>query len=123
MVTPFRFMIGGPIGSGRQWVSWIHYKDHVAAIRYVIENDTFNGPVNLTAPTPLRNRHLASAIGRALHRPYFVPTPGFVLQAIFGEMSIVLLDGQQVLPGSLTGSGFEFKFPTAGKALQDLYGG
>ena len=120
MVMPFRFFAGGPIGSGKQWVSWIHYQDLVAAIRFLIENDSVAGAVNVTAPNPVQNRALAKAIGQALRRPSFMPVPGFVFKIIFGQMSTVLLDGQQVLPGRLDGSGYQFKFPTVQQAVEDL---
>ncbi len=122
MVTPFRFFVGGPIGGGRQWFSWIHYKDEVEAICFLLETETVKGSVNLTAPHPVQNKVFATAIGKALHRPSFLPVPDFVFKLIFGEMSVVLLAGQQVLPGKLEGSGYKFKFRTAAEALQDLLG-
>lgn len=122
MAMPFRFFVGGPVSFGRQWVSWIHYLDEVRAIRFLIENESVSGAVNLTAPNPVQNRTLARAIGQALNRPSLFPVPGFVLKIIFGEMSTVLLDGQQVLPGRLDGCGFQFKFPAVEQAVQDLLG-
>jgi hypothetical protein len=122
LVMPFRFFAGGPVGSGRQWVSWIHHLDAVGAIRFLIENESVAGAVNLTAPNPAQNRTLAKTIGKTLKRPSFFLMPGFVLKIIFGEMSTVLLDGQQVLPGRLDGCGYQFKFPTAQQAIQDLLG-
>lgn len=120
MVMPFRFLAGGPIGSGAQWFPWIHYYDQVEAIRFLIENEAAAGPVNLTAPNPLRNRDFAKAIGRVMGRPAFAPAPEFVFKAIFGEMSTVLLDGQQALPKRLQEWGYQFKFPTAEAALKDI---
>jgi uncharacterized protein (TIGR01777 family) len=120
MVTPFRFFAGGPIGGGLQWFPWIHYSDEVEAIRFLIENDSISGPVNLTAPAPLRNRDFAYAMGEAMRRPAFLPTPSVVFKAAFGEMSTVLLDGQQAVPERLTEAGYEFKFANAKSALQDL---
>lgn len=120
MVMPFRFLAGGPIGSGAQWFPWIHYYDEVEAIRFLIENEAATGPVNLTAPNPLRNRDFAKAIGRVMGRPAFAPAPGFVFKTIFGEMSTVLLDGQQALPKRLQEWGYQFKFPTAEAALKDI---
>jgi uncharacterized protein (TIGR01777 family) len=122
MVLPFRFFAGGPVSNGRQWVSWIHYLDVVDGMRFLIEHGTVSGPVNLTAPNPVQNRTLAKAIGKALKRPALAPAPGFVLKIIFGEMSTVLLDGQQVLPGCLNAAGYQFKFPTVRDAVQDLLG-
>lgn len=120
MVMPFRFLAGGPIGSGAQWFPWIHYYDQVEAIRFLIENEAAAGPVNLTAPNPLRNRDFAKAIGRVMGRPAFAPAPEFVFKIIFGEMSTVLLDGQQALPKRLQEWGYQFKFPTAEAALKDI---
>jgi uncharacterized protein (TIGR01777 family) len=120
MLIPFRLFVGGPIGSGRQWISWIHYCDEVAAIRYLIEEATISGPVNLTAPYPLRQRDFAKAIGAVMRRPASAPTPGFVLKLLFGEMAMVLLEGQQILPARLETAGFCFKFPQVESALQDL---
>jgi uncharacterized protein (TIGR01777 family) len=122
MVLPFQFFAGGPIGSGRQWFPWIHYLDEVEAIRFLLQEETIEGAVNLTAPNPLRNFSFARAMGQAMKRPYFTWVPGFVFKIIFGEMSTILLDGQQVVPGRLEDAGFQFKFPTAEAALQDLLG-
>jgi len=122
MVLPFRLFAGGPVGNGHQWVSWIHYLDVVDSIRFLIEHGAVSGAVNLTAPNPVQNRTLAKAIGKALNRPAFIPAPGFVLKIVFGEMSTVLLDGQQVLPGCLDGAGYDFKFSTVQGAVQDLLG-
>lgn len=120
MLRPFYFFAGGPIGNGRQWLSWIHYYDEVNAIRFLIEHETASGPVNLTAPQPLQNREFVKVIGRALKRPALAPVPAFVLRLIFGEMATVLLDSLRVVPNRLQEWGYEFKFPTAEAALADL---
>jgi uncharacterized protein (TIGR01777 family) len=120
MLLPFRLFAGGPIGSGRQWVPWIHYDDEVNAIRFLIENEAANGPFNLTAPNPLRNRDFARAIGKAMKRPAFFPTPAVGLKLVFGEMSAALLEGQQAVPKRLQELGYEFKFSTAEAALENL---
>ncbi|MFN8458917.1 MAG: TIGR01777 family oxidoreductase [Anaerolineae bacterium] len=120
MVMPFRFFAGGPIGSGEQWFPWIHYYDEVEAIRFLIENETAAGPVNLTAPNPLRNRDFAKLIGQVMERPAFAPAPAFIFKTIFGEMSTVLLDGQQAVPKRLQQWGYQFKFSTAKAALKDI---
>jgi hypothetical protein len=122
MVRPFQFFVGGPVGSGRQWLSWIHHEDEVNGIRFLIEHESASGPVNLTAPEPLRNRDFGKAIGRVLSRPALAPVPSLVLKLLFGEMASVLLDGQRVLPRKLQEWGYEFKFPTAETAMQDLLG-
>jgi len=120
MLLPFRFFAGGPVGSGRQWVSWIHYFDEVDAINLLLQEESVSGAVNLTAPYPVQNRTLAKAIGKAMKRPSFMPVPGFVMKLIFGEMATVLLDGQQALPGRLEGLGYQFKFPKIEAAMEDL---
>jgi uncharacterized protein (TIGR01777 family) len=122
MLLPYRFFVGGRVGSGRQWVSWIHYYDLVAAILFLIEQGSASEAFNLTAPSPVQNRDLAKAIGQAMHRPSALPAPGFALKAAFGEMSTVLLDGQRVLPERLLAMDFEFKYATAADALEDLVG-
>lgn len=122
MVRPFQFFVGGPVGSGRQWLSWIHHEDEVNGIRFLIEHESASGPVNLTAPEPLRNRDFGRAIGRVLHRPALAPAPSLALKLLFGEMASVVLKGQRVLPRKLQEWGYEFKFPTAEAAMQDLLG-
>ncbi len=120
MIMPFRFFGGGPMGNGLQWLSWIHYFDEVEAIRFLLETESVEGPVNLTAPQPLRNRNFAIAIGKAMNRPAILPAPSFALKLIFGEMSVILLEGQQVLPARLEEAGYIFKFPGVESALEDL---
>lgn len=120
MLMPFRFFVGGPVGNGQQWYSWIHHYDEVNAIRFLIENGAARGPFNLTAPNPLRSRDLAKTIGKAMHRPAFFPAPAFMLKLLFGEMSMVLLEGQRVIPKRLEELGYQFKYPTAEAALEEL---
>jgi uncharacterized protein (TIGR01777 family) len=120
MVLPFRFFAGGPIGSGRQWFPWIHYCDEVEAIHFLIQTEAARGPFNLAAPNPVRNRDLVKALGRVLKRPALAPAPGFVFKAVFGEMSTVLLDGQQAVPKRLQELGYQFKFPQVEEALEDV---
>ena len=121
MLIPFRLVVaGGPIGSGRQWISWIHYADEADAIRFLLENEAAQGPFNLTAPHPARNREFMKTIGQVMHRPAFMPVPAFALKLMFGEMAMVLLEGQHVVPERLQALGYEFKFPTIKEALTDL---
>ena len=122
MVPVFKKFLGGPIGSGDQWFSWIHQADHARAFRFIQENPQISGPVNFTAPYPVRNRELARALGQALHRPSFMPTPEFMLRLVLGEFADTLLTGQQVLPRRLLDAGFNFNFPTIDEALADLLG-
>jgi uncharacterized protein (TIGR01777 family) len=120
MMLPFKFFIGGPIGSGQQWFPWIHLADEVTAIRYLIDNKAATGVFNLSAPNPLTNAEFGQVLGRVLRRPAIMPTPGFVLRLAFGEMSTVLLDGQRAVPQRLQELGFTFRFPEAEAALRDL---
>jgi uncharacterized protein (TIGR01777 family) len=122
MVPMFRKFVGGPIGSGAQWFSWIHQADHARAFQFIQANPNLSGPVNLTAPHPVRNRDLARALGRALHRPSFMSAPEFMLRLVLGEFAETLLTGQKVLPKRLLDAGFTFNFPTIEAALTDLLG-
>jgi uncharacterized protein (TIGR01777 family) len=120
MALPFRVMAGGPLGSGRQWVPWIHMADEVGAIRFLLENEDASGPFNLTAPNPLRNRDFSRALGRALKRPALAPAPSFALRAVLGEMADMLLEGQRAVPQRLLETGYVFRYPEALPALRDL---
>ncbi len=122
MLLPFRFFAGGRLGSGRQWFPWIHIADEVGAIRFLIENETANGPFNLTAPVPLNNAEFSRLLGQQLRRPALMPIPAFALRLLFGEMATVLLDGQRAIPRRLVQLGFTFQFPEAEPALRDLLG-
>jgi hypothetical protein len=122
MVPMFRKFLGGPIGSGAQWFSWIHQADHARAFQFIQANPNLSSPVNLTAPHPVRNRELARALGRALHRPSFMPAPEFMLRLVLGEFAETLVTGQKVLPRRLLDAGFAFNFPTIEAALTDLLG-
>ena len=122
MAMPFKMFVGGSIGSGKQWLSWIHIADEVKAIQFLINNESVNGIYNLTAPNPHTNKQLSKIIGKVLGRPSFMLVPAFVMKILFGEMSTVLLDGQRVLPSNLESGGFTFKFPELEPALRDLLG-
>jgi uncharacterized protein (TIGR01777 family) len=120
MALPFKFFVGGPIGSGKQWIPWIHMADEVAAIRFLIENKAAAGRFNLSAPNPLTNADFGRAIGKIMGRPAVMPTPAFALKLAFGELSSALLTGQRAVPQRLQELGFTFQFPEAGEALKDL---
>ena len=120
LLLPFRLFVGGPLGSGRQWFPWIHIADEVGAIRFLLENESASGPFNLSAPHPVTNADFARMVGRQTKRPAFLPTPAFLLRLLFGEMATVLLDGQRAFPGRLMLMGYNFRFPEAEGALQDL---
>jgi len=118
---PFRFFVGGPLGSGRQWFSWISLEDEVRAIRFLLESEGLAGPFDLAAPRPLRQKDLCRVIGQALRRPCWVPVPAIALKALFGRKAgEVLLVSQRVVPRRLTAAGFEFRHPDAASAVAAL---
>lgn len=120
MLMPIKMFVGGPIGSGKQYFPWIHLKDEVAAIRFLIDNKNTNGVYNLSAPKPLTNKEFTQAIGKVLDRPTFMPVPAFAMKTMFGEMSTLLLDGQREMPVRLLKEGFKFQFTDATAALKDV---
>ncbi len=122
LILPFRFFVGGPIGSGRQYFPWIHVEDEVRAIRFLMENAQASGAYNLTAPQPLPNREVARILGRVMRRPSFVPVPAFALKLALGEVSSVVLDSQRVVPKRLQEAGFVFRFPDFEAAVRHLLG-
>lgn len=119
---PFVLFGGGPFGDGRQYMSWIHIKDEVRAIRFLIETETAKGVFNLAAPNPETNKDFGDVLGKVLGRPSFIPKPVFLIRPILGESSIVLLDGQRVVPHGLQQAGFEFQYPELEPALRHLLG-
>ncbi|MCT7580858.1 TIGR01777 family oxidoreductase [Aliarcobacter butzleri] len=119
MITPFKFGLGGTIGSGKQAFSFIHISDLLNAYKFVIEND-YDGVFNLTAPTPTTNKGLTLALGKTLKRPTILPVPEFVLKLIFSEGARVLTDGQSAIPKKLLDLGFEFKFKTIEETIENL---
>ncbi len=121
MITPFRLFAGGPIGSGRQYMSWIHRLDWLEMVRWIVDNAQVTGPVNATAPHPVTNRHLSRALGRALHRPALVPAPGFALKIVLGEMAESLVTGQRVLPERAKSLGFHFRYPEIEQAFRGIF--
>jgi len=123
MLTPFRLGLGGRLGSGRQWSSWIHVDDIVAAVHHLIQTESVAGPVNFVAPTPVTNREFTQTLAAVLRRPAFLPVPAFAARLAFGEMADpLLLSGQRVLPAKLQASGYSFRFPELRPALEDLLG-
>ena len=121
MLPPFKFGLGGPMGSGKQFMSWIHRDDLVAMICHIIDTESLSGPVNGTAPTPVNNKTFSKALGKALNRPAFMPLPGFVLKMLMGDMGKeLLLCGQRVLPVKAQESGFKFKYPELDDALNAI---
>jgi uncharacterized protein (TIGR01777 family) len=123
MVPLFNMYLGSPLGRGEQWFSWIHEEDLAGIYSYLIAEKNISGPINCTAPDPVRNMDLTKTLAEVLGKPTFMPAvPGFMLRLIMGEFGSVLLEGQKVLPNRLLDTGFRFKFPKIKGALQDLLG-
>ncbi|MCY9696714.1 TIGR01777 family oxidoreductase [Paenibacillus alginolyticus] len=120
MALPYKLGVGGPIGSGKQWLSWIHIVDMVRLIEFCIQNEAIVGPINATAPNPVTNREFGRSIAKAMRRPNLFPLPAFILKVIFGELSTLLLEGQKVVPRVLLEHGFTFKYSFVDKALADI---
>lgn len=121
MLTPFKLGLGGPIGNGRQWMPWIHIEDIVTIILYCIQQDDLKGPVNGTAPEPVRNRDFVRILGAVLKRPALLPMPAPIVRLLFGQMGHeLLLQGQRVIPKKLEDRGFQFKYTDLHSALNDL---
>jgi uncharacterized protein len=121
MLPAFRTWLGSALGNGRQWFSWIHEKDLAAIMLFLIGRAGISGPVNCTAPFPVRNRELTEVLARALRKPLILPAaPGFLIRMVLGEFGDVLLKGQRVYPKRLLSEGFEFGFPALPEALADL---
>lgn len=120
LVLPFKLFAGGPIGDGKQYLSWIHEDDEARAIRFLIEDKGARGAFNLTAPNPATNAEVGKAIAKVLHRPYYLPVPGFAFKLAFGEVGSLVTDGQRVMPERLLEKDFEYKFPEVEPALRDL---
>ena len=121
MAMPFRFLLGGPLGSGRQYLSWIHRRDWVEMVRWLCEEGEIAGPVNATAPEPVTNAEFARALGRALRRPAFIPAPGFAIRVLLGEMADMVLTGQRAVPARAQNGGFHFRFPEIDIALRGIF--
>ena len=119
MVTPFKFGLGGTIGSGQQWMSWIALEDVVRIVNFALENQNLNGAINAVAPNPVKNEEFTDTLGATLHRPTFLPLPAFAVNLAFGEMGdALLLDSTRVEPKKLKESGFKFNFPDLKSALE-----
>ena len=120
MLPPFKLGVGGPLGSGKQWVSWIHIDDLTSLYLFLMENITAKGAFNGTAPRPVTMKELAKSLGRALHRPAIFPVPAPILRLALGEVADILLTGQQVEPRRTREAGFEFQFTDVDSALKDI---
>jgi hypothetical protein len=117
MLTPFRAAVGGRLGSGKQWMSWIHRDDVVGLVLAALDGAAYAGPVNATAPTPVRNRDFTAALAAAVHRPAVMPVPGLALRLALGAMAEMLLTGQRVVPAVATEAGYAFTYPELGPAI------
>lgn len=120
MLTPFKLGLGGPLGSGEQWMSWIHLDDLVGMILWLMDKPSVSGPVNGTAPNPATNREFSRTLASTLRRPCLFRVPGFVLKLAMGEMSSILLEGQKALPEAALSGGFAFRYPKLEPALRSL---
>jgi uncharacterized protein (TIGR01777 family) len=121
LVPIFRLGLGGPVGHGRQWVSWIHIQDLVRLFLFVLENPQLEGPVNGVAPHPVPYREFARTLGRILHRPAVLPVPAFILRLVMGEAAQLPLASLRVMPGQAAANDFQFAFPQLETALRDIW--
>jgi uncharacterized protein (TIGR01777 family) len=122
MLTPFRWFAGGPLGSGRQYMSWIHRLDWIEMVRWIVHTPQAAGPINLTAPHPVTNREFARALGRALKRPAILPAPKFALRIALGEFADYLVTGQRVVPARAQSLGYQFRYPEIDIAFRGIFG-
>jgi uncharacterized protein (TIGR01777 family) len=120
LLTPFKLFAGGPAGTGRQWMSWVHHADLVGLLLLGLDREDAGGPVNGTAPHPVTNREFGKVLGRVLHRPSFFRTPGFMLRLALGEVADVIVTGQRVLPRRAQALGYAFQYPTVDAALAEI---
>jgi uncharacterized protein len=120
MVPPFKFFAGGPLGSGNQWMPWIHIEDQVGLLLFLMNNENAHGPFNCTAPNPVIMAEFSKTLGETLNRPSWATVPGGVLALVLGEMSEILLNGQRALPQAALKLGYQFRYPHLLPALQSL---
>jgi uncharacterized protein (TIGR01777 family) len=122
IALPVQLFVGGPIGSGKQAFPWIHIKDWVSAIRYLMSNESARGVYNMIAPTQTSLAEFTKVLANVLHRPYWFPVPAFLMRNVLGEMSVLILEGRFSQPKRLLESGYKFQFPGPREALTDLFG-
>lgn len=120
MLLPFKFFVGGPLGSGNQGFPWIHREDEIGAMLFLLQNPKISGPVNLTAPNPVTMKEFCATLGKVMHRPSWAPVPAFMLRFLLGEMADMLLEGQKVVPQKLIAAGYSFKYPHLEEALKAI---
>ncbi|ALS79362.1 TIGR01777 family oxidoreductase [Planococcus kocurii] len=121
MALPYKMFAGGTVGSGKQWLSWVHIKDVARALAFALDTDQLSGAFNVTAPSPKQMKDFGKEIAHTLGRPHWIPVPSFAMKAILGEKSQLVLEGQRVLPTVLQQHGFQFKFSNLRSALADIY--
>ena len=121
MLTPFKLGLGGPTGLGKQWLAWVHVADVAGLVLFALDQAAAEGPLNAVGPRPVTNKEFGKALGRALHRPAVLPTPGFLLRGLMGGVAEVVLTGQHVLPTAALRLGYPFQFPTIDTALADIF--
>ena len=122
MITPFRFGFGGRLGTGRQYLSWIHRLDWLELVRFIVDTKTIEGAVNATAPHPVTNTAFSHALGRALHRPSFMRAPSFALRIMLGELADSVLTGQRAIPAKALAHGYHFRYPEIEIAFRGIFG-
>jgi uncharacterized protein (TIGR01777 family) len=120
LLTPFKLCVGGPVGLGRHYTSWIHHADLIGLFLLALDNPAATGPLNATAPNPVTSAAFARALGRALHRPAWLPAPPLALRLLFGEVASVVTKGQRVLPRKALALGYAFRYPTLEEALRQI---
>jgi uncharacterized protein (TIGR01777 family) len=120
MLPPFKLGLGGPIGSGRQWFSWVHLRDLVGLLVHAVSDEALSGAVNATSPNPVTNRELTRTLGRVLRRPAVLPVPKLALKLRFGGAADVLTASQRCVPEVAQRAGFQFQFPALESALRDI---
>lgn len=120
MLPPFKMFVGGQLGSGRQWMSWVHLDDVAGIMRFAIDTPSLRGPVNATSPNPVRNSEFTRVLARTIRRPALFTVPEAALKVLFGEMAEVLLGSQRILPRAAETAGYQFRFPELGPALRNL---
>jgi uncharacterized protein (TIGR01777 family) len=120
IVLPYKLFAGGTVGSGQQWLSWVHIADAVGMIQFVIDHPTIEGPINVVAPTPIKMRDFGKKIAKVMHRPHWIPAPSPALKVLLGEMSILVLEGQKVLPEKAEKNGYLFTHSFLDEALTNI---
>ncbi|MEG5034652.1 thylakoid membrane protein ThyD [Microcoleus sp. AT3-D2] len=123
MLPPFKLFAGGPLGTGKQWFSWVHREDVVDLILYALQNSQVEGVLNATSPNPVRMNELCQTLGEVLKRPSWLPVPGFALEMLLGDGAKLVLEGQKVLPKQTLASGFQYQYPTLKLALEEILSG